>query len=45
MAAGYHYGVEGRSGNPGFEDYWQKRKDRQYCTSWFDVALDRKSVV
>src|SRR5262249_2608479 len=41
--AGYHYGVGGAGGNPGFDDYWAKRKDRAYCASWFAVALNRAS--
>jgi hypothetical protein len=43
IPAGYHYGAEGKYGNPGFEDYWAKRKDRAWCASWFLVDLHRAS--
>ena len=41
--AGYHYGAAGTSGEPGFADYWVRRREREFCASWFSVALDRAS--
>ncbi|MBK7840868.1 MAG: hypothetical protein IPJ49_24970 [Candidatus Obscuribacter sp.] len=42
--AGYHYGIQGTGGEPGFARYWQERKDRDYCASWYAVKLDRAST-
>lgn len=40
--AGYHYGVKGSgTDNPGFTHYWNARKARDYCGSWFLVRLLR----
>ena len=39
--AGYSYGSAGTSGCPGFDDYWQKRKERTALASWLIVQLDR----
>ncbi|WP_166831125.1 HEAT repeat domain-containing protein [Thalassoroseus pseudoceratinae] len=39
--AGYGYGITGSRNNPGFDHYWQRRKDRTWCTSWFAVRLAR----
>ena len=39
--AGYSYGIKGVGEETGFADYWQKRKDRKYCASWFAVQVDR----
>ncbi|MEM7456507.1 MAG: hypothetical protein AAF456_19335, partial [Planctomycetota bacterium] len=38
-AAGYHYGIEGIYDNPGFDEYWEKRKNLDYCFSWFQVQF------
>lgn len=38
--AGFAYGVA-TPGQPGFQEYWQARKDRAYCAGWFDVQLKR----
>lgn len=42
--AGYHYGIQGTGGEPGFARYWQERKDRDYCASWYAVKLDRATT-
>lgn len=43
--AGYHYGVKGSgTDNPGFERYWNDRKSRKYCASWFYARLLRASA-
>jgi hypothetical protein len=39
IPAGYHYGLDGVPGHPGFEDYWARRKDRDHCAGWFEVQL------
>jgi hypothetical protein len=39
--AGFHYGISGHSGQPGFRDYWAARSTRSYCASWFAVQLLR----
>ena len=39
--AGFYYGVEGRNEHPGFDQYWEQRRDREHCLSWFAVQLDR----
>jgi hypothetical protein len=40
-ASGYYYGIKGTAGQPGFADYWEKRKDRQFCAGWFAVQARR----
>ncbi len=42
-ASGFHYGIEGYRDHPGFQQYWNERKDRTYCLGWFRVALQRAS--
>jgi hypothetical protein len=37
QVAGYYYGIDNSGNEPGFADYWQKRKDRKACASWFAV--------
>lgn len=48
--AGFYYGIEARpdvnyGGGPrrygGFEGYWNERKDRKYCASWYEVRMER----
>ncbi len=39
--SGYFYGIDGNSSHPGFEQYWQARKDRAHGLGWFEVRLDR----
>jgi hypothetical protein len=39
IPAGYHYGLDGVPGEPGFADYWARRKDRGHCAGWFGVQL------
>ncbi len=43
-AAGFYYGVKGSGQEPGFSQYWEQRKDRKYCASWFAVKLRRAST-
>ena len=38
--AGYHYGIRPKT-IPGFDDYWNARRARSYCASWFAVRLAR----
>ena len=40
--ASFHYGIE-PDNQPGFAEYWQARKDRSHCVSWFKVQLTRAS--
>lgn len=40
--AGFPHGVEPAS-NPGFKEYWEARKERSHCASWFTVKLSRAS--
>jgi hypothetical protein len=40
--AGYH-NVEPHGPCPGFDVYWAKHKDREYCASWFWLELARAS--
>jgi hypothetical protein len=42
-AAGYRGGVEGRNGARGFDAYWEERRDRAHCLSWWRIALGRAS--
>lgn len=44
QAAGYYYGVDGCKDQPGFSDYWNLRKNRLFCASWFAVKLRRAST-
>jgi len=39
--AGFEYGIEGSEENGGFVQYWEQRKGRAYCGSWFVVQLLR----
>lgn len=41
--AGYFYGPQGINGQPGFEEYWKDRAERQSCASWWTVRLLRAS--
>jgi len=38
--AGYYYGIKHPT-EAGFEKYWEVRKGRSYCASWFAVQLVR----
>lgn len=40
--AGFHYGVKHKT-EPGFAEYWEARKDRSHCASWFAVKMARAS--
>lgn len=42
--AGYHYGVQGTRGHPGWAEYWAAHKDRAYCLSWLRVRLNRATA-
>ncbi len=41
--AGYAYGPEGRSGQPGFKEYWQQYGESSQSASWLKVRLARAS--
>ncbi len=43
-SAGFYYGIKGSGNNPGFDFYWQQRKNRKYCASWLAVALKHAST-
>ena len=38
--AGFYYGIKHPT-QPGFEKYWEDRKNRSQCASWFAIKLDR----
>ena len=40
--AGYHCGLVHQT-QPGFSAYWEERKDRSFCATWFEVRLRRAS--
>lgn len=40
--AGYYYGIKHPT-EAGFEKYWNDRKNRTFCASWFAVQLARAS--
>jgi hypothetical protein len=40
--SGFYYGVKHKT-QPGFVEYWEARKNRPYCSGWFDVQLARAS--
>ena len=41
--AGYREGIAPPRGRPGLADYWERRKGRTYCASWFAVRVLRAS--